>query len=60
MNYKEVKNEELKKLITMKANKINFEAVTEKDLLNIEDIVLKYRNFDGTFSNVDFNIIKRI
>ena len=58
MNYKEVKNEELKKLITMKANKINFEAVTEKDLLNIEDIVLKYRNFDGTFSNVDFNIIK--
>lgn len=58
MNYKDFENEELKRLITMKTNKINFEDITENDLLNIEEIVLKYKNFDGTFSNVDFNIIK--
>lgn len=57
MNYKEFENEELKRLITMKASKINFEDVTEEDLLNIEDLVLKYKNFDGTFSNIDLTII---
>lgn len=57
MNYKEFENEELKRLITMKASKINFEDVTEEDLLNISDLVLKYKSFDGKFSNIDLSII---
>ena len=59
MNYKEFENEEFKRLITMKSNKINFEDVIEEDLLNIEDLVLKYKNFDGTLSNIDLNVIRR-
>lgn len=58
MDYKEFENEDFERLIAMKVNKINFEDVTEKDLLDIEEIVLKYKNWDGTFSNIDLNIIK--
>jgi hypothetical protein len=40
MKKEEIKNHELERLIAMKANKLDFEEVTDEDIENIDNITL--------------------
>lgn len=49
-----IKNEELKRLITMKVNKLNFEEVTKEDFKKIENIAINGYLINGKQSNYNF------
>lgn len=48
-----IENEELKRLITMKANKLNFEDVTKEEFERIKDITINGYLINGKESNIN-------
>lgn len=58
MKKEEIKNSELKRLITMKSNKLNFDEVNDEDLENIREISLNSYLINGKESEIDLNIIR--
>lgn len=51
-------SKELKRLIAMKTGKIDFEAVSEEDIVRIRDISLNSFLMNGQSSGIDLNILK--
>ena len=53
-----ISNKELKRLIAFKSGKIDFEEVTEEDIMCIRDISLSSRLINGAESGIDLEVLK--
>ena len=57
MKLKDIKSEDVKRLLAVKSCKIDFKYVTESDIKNISEINLSGKRLDGSKSDIDLDVI---
>lgn len=58
MRKEEIKSSELRRLITLKSNKLDYKDVTEEDFDRITELVFNSKAFNGEETGVDLNWIE--